>query len=144
MKKLVLLLLAVGLLVVPSIAFAADTEVTIKASDDLKYDVTEIKAKAGTKVKITITNVGVNAAMLHNVVVLKSTADVNAFGMAAMTAGEAKHYIPESGDIIAHTEMAKPGESKSIEFTAPAAGDYPYVCSFPGHYAIMKGVLKVS
>jgi azurin len=144
MKKLVLFLAVIGLLVIPSITFAADTEVTIKATDDLKYDTSEIKAKAGSKVKITITNIGTNATMAHNVVVLKPAADINAFGMAAMLAGEAKHYMPESADIIAHTELAKPGESKSIEFTAPAAGDYPYICSFPGHYTIMKGVLKVS
>ena len=31
----------------------------------------------------------------------------------------------------------------AIEFTAPAAGDYPYMCTFPGHGAIMKGVMKV-
>ena len=144
MRKLTLLLVAVGLFVFPSMTLAADTEVTIKGSDDLKFDITEIKAKAGSTVKITLTNVGVNAAMIHNVVVLKSTADVNAIGMAAMSAGAAKNYIPESTDIIAHTDLAKPGESKSVEFTAPAAGDYPYICSFPGHYAIMRGMLKVS
>jgi azurin len=35
------------------------------------------------------------------------------------------------------------GESTVIEFVAPEAGTYTYICSFPGHYAMMKGKLIV-
>jgi azurin len=31
-----------------------------------------------------------------------------------------------------------------MSFTAPIAkGDYPYVCTFPGHHILMRGVMKV-
>ena len=88
MNKFLLALAIIGAVAIPGVGFAADNEITIKGTDDLKFDTTEIKAKAGTKVKITITNAGTNPTMAHNVVVLKSAADVNAFGMAAMQAGE--------------------------------------------------------
>jgi uncharacterized protein len=34
--------------------------------------------------------------------------------------------------------------SYTLTFIAPAqVGDYPYVCTFPGHWSIMNGVMKV-
>jgi azurin len=30
-----------------------------------------------------------------------------------------------------------------IEFIAPEKGTYDYICSFPGHFAMMKGKLIV-
>ena len=62
--------------------------------------------------------------------------------MSAMTLVD-KGYIPDSPDILAHTKLINPGQSESIEFTLPAAGEYPYFCTFPGHVAIMNGVITV-
>ena len=45
--------------------------------------------------------------------------------------------------MIAHTDMVGGGESSTITFTAPAAGEYPYICSFPGHFGLMTGKLIV-
>jgi azurin len=33
-------------------------------------------------------------------------------------------------------------KEETLEFTLPAPGDYPFVCSFPGHGILMRGVLK--
>jgi azurin len=56
----------------------------------------------------------------------------------------AKHYVPESPDILFHTKLVQPGQVESIEFDAPAEpGDYPYLCTFPGHWLLMQGVMKV-
>jgi len=31
-----------------------------------------------------------------------------------------------------------------LRFTAPdKPGEYPYICTFPGHWRIMQGVMKV-
>jgi azurin len=30
-----------------------------------------------------------------------------------------------------------------VTFDAPAAGQYPYVCTFPGHGVLMKGTLTI-
>ena len=55
-----------------------------------------------------------------------------------------KDPIPETDLIVRHTKLLKPGESETLEFTAPEeAGDYPYLCTFVGHAAIMNGVMKV-
>ena len=67
--------------------------------------------------------------------------------MLADPQGMAKSYIPEAAkpDIIANTKLVQPNQSETIEFTAPAdAGDYPYICTFPGHWMLMRGVMHVT
>ncbi|MFT3947037.1 MAG: azurin [Agriterribacter sp.] len=119
---------------------AAVLEIT--GNDMMKYDKTELHAKAGQKVKLTLHHAGKLAkeAMGHNLVILTSGADIAAFAAKAVDA-KATDYIPasESANIIAHTKIIGGGESDTIEFTAPAAGKYPFLCSFPGHYGFMKG-----
>lgn len=116
--------------------------IVIKGSDAMQFDLKEIKVKAGQKVKLTLTHSGklAKAAMGHNWVLLKPGTDVAAFGSKAAAARETD-YIPaaEKASIIAHTKLVGGGESDTIEFTAPAKGTYTYICSFPGHYALMKG-----
>jgi len=119
----------------------ADKAIEITGNDQMQYNVKEFEVAVGEKVTLTFKNIGVlpKVAMGHNVVVLKPGTDVAAFAMDAMKFPP--EYIPEArkGDIIAKTLMLGPGESATIEFTADAAGVYPYVCTFPGHFAIMQG-----
>ncbi|QRR03613.1 azurin [Dyadobacter sandarakinus] len=116
--------------------------IVIKGTDAMQFDLKEIKVKAGQKVKLTLTHAGklAKAAMGHNWVLLKPGVDIAAFGSKAAAARESE-YIPKSeeGNIIAHTKLVGGGESDTVEFTAPAKGTYTYICSFPGHYALMKG-----
>lgn len=121
---------------------ANEAVLEITGNDLMKFDKTELRAKAGQKVKITLHHDGKLAkeAMGHNLVILKSGTDIAAFAAKAVDA-KATDYIPasESANIIAHTKLIGGGESDTIEFTAPAAGTYPFLCSFPGHYGFMKG-----
>ncbi len=124
-------------------AAAADVAVLeITGNDIMKFDKTELRAKAGQKVTLTLHHSGKlpKEAMGHNVVILKTGTDVAAFAMKAVDA-KANDYFPESeaASVIAHTKIIGGGESVTIEFTAPAAGTYPFICSFPGHYGFMKG-----
>ncbi|MGE9268557.1 MAG: plastocyanin/azurin family copper-binding protein, partial [Verrucomicrobiales bacterium] len=68
------------------------------------------------------------------------------FAMKAMSAKD-NEYIPvaeaDAAAILAHTKLLGPGEEDSITFTAPEAGEYPYLCSFPGHFGVMNGVMTV-
>lgn len=128
-------------------AAAADLpvlEVTIKpdAANPLAYDTKTISAKAGQKIKLTFTNTHPTLPQPHNIVIGKlGTKDkMMAIAMGAMTLVD-KGYIPDSPDILAHTKLLQPGSSETIEFTVPAAGDYPFFCTFPGHVAIMNGTL---
>ena len=57
----------------------------------------------------------------------------------------ATNALPDSvkGDVIAATKLLGPAESETISFTAPEPGDYEYVCTFPGHFAMMRGIMNV-
>ncbi|MBS1764101.1 MAG: azurin [Bacteroidetes bacterium] len=116
--------------------------VTLNAGDDMKYDITEIKVKAGQTVKLTLHHTGKLpiTGMGHNFVLLASGVDENEFAQAALKAKDTD-YIPadHADDIIAHTKLIGGGESTEIEFTAPEKGTYDYLCSFPGHHAMMHG-----
>ncbi|HRQ49502.1 MAG TPA: azurin [Agriterribacter sp.] len=114
----------------------------ITGDDVMKFDKAELRAKAGQKVTLTLHHSGKLAkeAMGHNVVILKAGTDVAAFAAKAVGAKD-NDYFPESeaASVIAHTKLIGGGESTTIEFTAPEAGTYPFICSFPGHYGFMKG-----
>jgi azurin len=112
--------------------------------DTMAYDTTSLTAKAGQTVKLTFHNNATVDAMTHDWVLVKPGTEA-AVANAGMAAGAAKGYFAESPDVLAHTKLLKPGETDEIEFKAPATpGDYPYICTFPGHFAVMKGVLKVT
>ena len=121
-----------------------DRSFVIGTKPGLKYDIETITVKAGTKIKITFKN---NDDMLHNLVITKpGTADQVGLLAANMGLnGERLNYIPKSNDILFHTRILRPKESDAIYFIAPAeAGDYTYVCTFPGHYVLMRGTLRVT
>src|SRR5690606_14893025 len=126
-------------------AEAADSnvaEIVISGDDMMKFDLSEIKVKAGQKVKLTLRHKGkmdVNV-MGHNLVILNQGVDIAGFANKAAVARDTD-YIPAGSekDILAHTDLIGGGQTTSVEFDAPAVGTYDFICSFPGHYAIMKG-----
>lgn len=126
---------------------SADGSITIEANDLMKFNLAEFTVVSGKEVKLTLKNVGKlpKQAMGHNVVILKTDADVQPFAIAAPTAA-ATDFLPESqkDKIIAHTKLLGAGESDTITFTAPAPGKYPFICSFPGHFALMHGGMIVT
>ncbi len=122
-----------------------DGSIVISGNDLMKFDKSEIKVKAGQKVKVTLRHKGkldINV-MGHNFVVLKKGVNMAAFaGKAA--ASKDNQYIPkDTKDVIAHTGLIGAGQTTTVEFVAPEAGTYDFLCSFPGHYAMMKGKLIV-
>ncbi len=117
------------------------SKVVISADDFMKFDKTEIRVQAGKKVRLTLRHIGKMDVKImgHNVVILKEGVDVITFAAKAATAND-NQYIPEgTQDVIAHTDMIGGGQTTTIEFDAPAAGTYDFICSFPAHYAMMKG-----
>jgi azurin len=125
-----------------------EVKVEMTGNDQMKFDVTEILAKPGQKVTVTLKNIGSmpKISMGHNFVLLVEGIDPNKF-VEAGTPHMGREYIaPEMEDkVIAHTKLLGPGESDTVSFAAPRnPGTYVYICSFPGHYAIgMKGALIV-
>jgi azurin len=114
----------------------------------MKFDKTELTCKAGQKVVILFQNAA--CPLQHNFLLLKpGTKDaVGALADKMLTDPEGlkKQYVPETDAILAKgSKLIGIGQSELIEFTAPAeAGDYPYICTFPGHWRLMNGVLKVT
>ena len=120
-------------------------DIVITSNDAMQFNKKEIKVKAGKKVKITLKHIGKmdKKVMGHNFVLLKQGVNLITFGNKASIAS-ANEYIPEgTEDIIAHTKLIGGGETAVVEFDAPKVGTYEFLCSFPGHYAIMKGVFIV-
>ena len=109
------------------------------------FDVTTFTVKCGQPVKLTFTNPD---AMAHNVVVIKPGAEseVGLAGneMAKDPDGLKKDFIPTSDKILYHTRLVEPGKIEVLRFRAPKEpGDYPYICTFPGHWVIMRGLMHV-
>jgi len=113
--------------------------------NEMRYEQTEFTVSPGQTVTIIFENTATSEAMQHNVVVLNSNDDAVAqrVGMAGLAAA-ATGYVPEDEAILANTEMAKPGETTQVTFTAPTEpGTYRYICTFPGHFTLMQGNMIV-
>jgi uncharacterized cupredoxin-like copper-binding protein len=121
-----------------------DQTILLGTLPGLKFDNESLKARAGARIRLVFRN---SDDMLHNFV-LCSPGKGQAVGAAAMILGidgAAKNYVPDTGDVLFHTALTLPGASDTIYFNAPTTpGDYDYICSFPGHAVLMKGVLHVT
>lgn len=123
-----------------------EATLSIEGNDQMQYNKKEMTVKAGAKVTLTLKHVGKMpvTAMGHNWVLLNQGTDVATFATAAVDAGVDTDYIPAGNTaVIAHTKMIGGGESATVEFTAPEAGTYEFICSFPGHWSMMRGTLIV-
>ena len=110
----------------------------------MMYDVKELTVKPGKKVKFTFANTDF---MPHNILLVKpGTADeVGLKAIALGAGGFSVGYVPDSPDILWASKLVDNGQSEVIEFTAPTTeGAYPYICSFPGHHLLMRGMLYVT
>lgn len=110
----------------------------------LAFKPAALTAAAGSQVSVTFKDA--SASQQHNWVLVKGGDDVaTKVDEAGVTAGPAKGYIPDDPNIVSNTKLLNGGESGTATFTAPAAGTYTFLCTFPGHYAAgMKGTLTVS
>ena len=114
--------------------------------DSLRFDQREIAVLATRPIELTFANVDI---MPHNFVLaaVGALAKVGLAGeaMAADPDATARHFVPELPEVLHATRLLQPGQSQTLEFRAPdVAGDYPFVCTFPGHWTRMNGVLHVA
>jgi azurin len=105
----------------------------------------ELKAKAGAPVRIIFENPDL---MQHNLVLVARGADeevgVLADQMATKPEGLSKQFIPDSPKVLHATPLVNPTGRAELQFNAPnEPGSYPFLCTFPGHWRIMRGVLIV-
>eukprot|EP00913_Durusdinium_trenchii_P023386 g21964.t1 len=111
----------------------------------MQYDRSQIFIEAGKPVEIVFENIDI---MPHNFVITKP-GKLAAVGIAAeKMAGKPEafrlQFVPQTGDVIVATKMLQPSETARLSFTAPkAVGEYPFVCTFPGHWRRMYGTVHV-
>lgn len=128
---------------------SSECEVSIDANDMMKFSAETISVPATCKeVKLTLNHTGNLAAesMGHNVVIT-DTVNLQAVGTDGMSAGLENNYVkPNDERVYASTKVVGGGESTSITFSTEKMtkeGDYSFFCSFPGHWAIMKGKFQL-
>lgn len=110
--------------------------------NEMAYEPKRLEVPAGATVKLTLVNKAEAKAMIHNAVFIERGAQEEV-STAGIDAGAENDFIPENDKIIAATELADPGETVELTFTAPSEpGTYQYICTYPGHTA-MKGILLV-
>jgi len=140
--------LLLGALSLSRLAHADPCQLDISGNDQMQYDKATLTVPASCKeVTLTLHHTGKlpREAMGHNWV-LVNAADFDAVANAGLGAGLANDYVaPGDKRVLAHTRTIGGGQTASVTFPTSLlkpGGDYRYLCSFPGHNALMRGTLK--
>lgn len=141
--------LLAALLAAATPAFAQQCEVTIGSTDQMSYLQDQISVSRSCKqFTVTLQNTGrmPAAAMGHNWV-LSKTSDVQGIATDGISAGSANSFLkPGDTRVIAHTRLIGGSESANVTFNVSELSpdkNYTFFCSFPGHSALMKGLIKL-
>lgn len=123
-------------------------KLSIAASDLMEYSTKVLTAGPGcSEIEVTLTNTGKQPRSLmgHDWVLVK-TKDLQAVANAGAAAGLPNNYqMPGDPRIIAATKVIGGGKSTSVTFPASKlkrGGSYMYLCTFPGHDVLMRGVFR--
>jgi azurin len=113
-------------------------------ANTMTFDKTALTVPAGAEVHLVLKNNATMSTLPHNWVLVKPGTEA-AVAAAGLKVGDHAGYLDaRDSSVLAHSPMAKPGETSEMTFTAPEPGAYPYICTVPGHYMMMKGVLTVT
>jgi azurin len=109
------------------------------------YDITEFSVTAGTPVCIAMSNPD---TLQHNLLIVapRALSEIGIAGdkMGETAAGKACHFTPDSPKVLAVMGLVDPGATGEVWLVAPTKpATYPYVCTYPGHWRMMNGKMKV-
>jgi azurin len=110
------------------------------------FDKETFTIPAGKSISLVFDN---RDQMSHNVVIVKPGSDEKvgkaSDEMAKLKDGYEKNFVPDMPEVLFATPLVNAGKTFRLDFTAPAKpGDYPFICSFPGHWRVMRGVMQVT
>lgn len=119
-------------------------KITLGVKPGLHFEPKALHVLPGEDVELTFDNSDV---MMHNFVLVKPGArmEIVEAANALGEKGPALHYVPDSAKVLAATPVVQPKDKSTVKFKAPVKeGNYPYVCTFPGHGFLMHGTLFVA
>tara|TARA_B100001029_G_scaffold35474_1_gene27013 strand:+ start:93 stop:566 length:474 start_codon:yes stop_codon:yes gene_type:complete len=126
------------------------TKIIIESNDLMKFNKTSINAEKGKSYKLTLKNVGTlpKAAMGHNMVILNPGTDALKFGTELITKHGATLQnewkpVKAGKQVFAQTKMLGPNEEETLKVKFDKSGVYHFLCTFPGHFAQMRGIINV-
>ncbi len=120
-------------------------EILVDAVAGLQYAQKLIEVEAGEALAWKLRNTDV---MPHNLVLVAPesarTVGMESFKMMSDPSAGQKNYVPDLPQVIAHIPVINPTKEHTLYLRAPKTpGDYPYICTFPGHWMAMRGILRV-
>lgn len=131
------------------VSVAANSNATVirlgVIKNEMKYDKASFEVPAGTAVEIVFNNPDF---MQHNLVIgapgTLKIIGVAADAIASDSKGAEMNYVPRIPEVLFSTRLVNPQETVTLSFIAPEKpGEYPFICTFPGHWSIMNGIMKV-
>lgn len=113
--------------------------------EQMRYDTPYFAVQAGSELQIVLSNVDI---MPHNLVITKPDG-LKEVALASANAGpeigpSGKQYVAQDDRVLFATNMVPAMEQERLTLKAPnQPGEYPYVCTYPGHWMRMYGVMIV-
>lgn len=119
--------------------------VAVTAVSGLQYEQQEIRVVAGERISLDFRNLD---TIPHNLVLVKpgkmEIVGAAANQMLADPKAAALHYVPDMDEVLHYTPMLNHNRRYSLQIQAPEKpGRYPYLCTYPGHWAVMNGIMVV-
>lgn len=120
-------------------------EIVLETGTNLSFQTPQIKVRAGEPIRLILKNPDV---VPHNWALIRPGTLMQVGDLANRLIADPdafiRHYIPETPDVIVHTDVVQPNSEFIIDFHAPQApGTYPFLCTFPGHWLVMNGQMIV-
>ena len=122
-----------------------EVELMIASDGDFPFFVPDqLTVPTGARVKLTFHHSGEILTQFHNWVLIKP-GTMETVEKAGIEAGEKNNWLKKDDpNVLAATQLIGKGAHVTFEFTAPAPGDYPFMCTTPGHSVDMHGILHVT
>jgi azurin/glucose/arabinose dehydrogenase/lysophospholipase L1-like esterase len=109
----------------------------------MKFSIEAFTVEPSQHIELTLDNTDL---MPHNLLIVApgKIEEVSKLAMEMGVAGWGKHYVPESSDVLFATKLVDASKKETLQIKVPdKPGDYPFVCTFPGHAQMMRGIMKV-
>lgn len=105
---------------------------------EMRFNKKVIRVPSEKNITIALTNESTDATMPHNIVFIKK-GHANDVGQGGLSHKNNAYVDPNDENVIAHSPLAQIGETVYFSFKTPKSGEYMFICSYPGHWGIMKG-----